>query len=237
MKSDDKNACGSTDTLSIFSDPQVVARYAEVPRRFVPGLDALHRMAGVLLAEGTPSNAKVLVIAAGGGMELAALADAHPTWTFVGVDPAAEMLRLAERTLGPRMDRVELIEGYVDDAPPGPFDAATCLLMFHLLSATERARTARAIHERLRPGAPFVAAHLSFPQQAEERTLWLARYAAYGIASGAEPEGARGASVSIGARLELLDPENDEAILRESGFRDATPFFAAFTWRGWIGHA
>ena len=25
--------------------------------------------------------------------------------------------------------------------------------------------------------------------------------------------------------------------LRAAGFADAEPFFAAFTWRGWIGHA
>ncbi|MFP3481047.1 class I SAM-dependent methyltransferase, partial [Burkholderia sp. SIMBA_057] len=82
-------------------------------------------------------------LGAGGGLELKALADAHPHWRFVGVDPAAEMLRLAERTLGPHMDRVELVEGYIDDAPEGPFDAATCLLTLHFLAPPERERTVR----------------------------------------------------------------------------------------------
>ena len=43
------------------------------------------------------------------------------------------MLKLAERTLGPLGARVQLQHGYIDDAPDGPFDAATCLLTLHFL--------------------------------------------------------------------------------------------------------
>jgi tRNA (cmo5U34)-methyltransferase len=35
----------------------------------------------------------------------------------------------------------------------------------------------------------------------------------------------------------MLSPVQDEAILRESGFADASLFFAAFTWRGWVAYA
>lgn len=113
------------DFLAAFRDPEAVSRYAEGPRRFVPGFDALHRMTSLLLAEATPPEARVLVLGAGGGLELKALAEAHAGWRFVGVDPAREMLREAERRLRSLMDRVTLFEGYVDAAPGGPFDAAT----------------------------------------------------------------------------------------------------------------
>src|SRR6187401_2776544 len=95
-----------------FSDPAAVARYAEGPPRFVPGYFDLHRMSGVLLAERAPENARVLVLGAGGGLELKAFATAQPGWTFDGVDPAGEMLKLAERTLGPLASRARLHEGY-----------------------------------------------------------------------------------------------------------------------------
>lgn len=223
--------------LKNFSDPAKVARYTEGPRRFVPGLDALHRMTGLLLAERAPQDARVLVLGAGGGSELSALAQAHPGWRFVGVDPAAEMLRLAERVVGPDMDRVDLVEGYVEDAPEGPFDAATCLLTLHFLPEPDRIATVRALHDRLRPGAPFVAAHSSFPQEEPERGLWLDRYAAYPVASGADPEEVRGARDAVAASLNTFSPERDEAVLRAGGFADASLFYAAFTWRGWIAHA
>jgi tRNA (cmo5U34)-methyltransferase len=170
-------------------------------------------------------------------MELKALAEAHPGWRFIGVDPAGEMLRLAERVLGPLMERVELVEGYIDDAPEGPFDAAACLLTLHFLEAAERERTVRQIHRRLRPGAPFVAAHGSFPQGEGERALWLDRYAAFAIASGIEPDKAYGARAAVDASVQMLSPEADEAILRRGGFADAELFYSAFTWRGWVAHA
>lgn len=224
------------ELLAPFSDPEAVARYAQGPPRFVPGFTDLHRMTGILLAERAPAEARVLVLGAGGGLELKALAEAHPGWTFDGVDPAAEMLALAARTLGPLATRARLAEGYIDDAPEGPFDAAVCLLTLHFLAAEERRRTAVEIRRRLKPGAPFVAAHASFPQDGE-RALWLSRYAAFAIASGVEPDHARSAPAAVDRSLSLLTPEQDEAILRDAGFKTVSLFYAAFTWRGWVAYA
>src|SRR5204862_3324961 len=134
------------------------------PQRLLPGFADLHRMTTILLAEHAPKDARVLVLGAGGGLELRALAHAQAGWTFVGVDPAAAMLNEARRALGPDTARVAFCEGYIDDAPEGPFDAATCLLTLHFLDAAERTRTARELRRRLKPGAPFVVAHSSFPQ-------------------------------------------------------------------------
>ena len=223
--------------LGHFSDPQAVARYAEGPRRFVPGFADLHRMTSILLAERAPRNAQVLVLGAGGGLELQAFAQAQPGWTFDGIDPAAEMLNLARRTLGPLGSRVRLHQGYIDDAPEGPFDAATCLLTLHFLPPEDRRRTAIEIRRRLKPGAPFVAAHSSFPQEEDERALWLSRYAGFAIASGADPDKAQNARAAVEAHPNLLSPEQDEAILRGAGFTRVSLFYTAFTWRGWVAYA
>lgn len=223
--------------LKSFDDPQAVARYADGPMRFVPGLADMHRMTAILLAERAPEDARILVLGAGGGMELKALAEAGPGWTFDGVDPAPEMLKLAARTLGPLTERVTLHEGYIDDAPEGPFDAAVCLLTLHFLEREERGRTVAEIHRRLVPGAPFVAAHASFPQSAAERPLWLSRYAAFAVASGIEPAIAENARAAVDTTLPAIEPEDDEAIFRAAGFSDVSQFYAAFTWRGWVAYA
>jgi len=222
--------------LASFKDPEHARRYGEGPQRFVPGIADLHRMTAILLAERAPENARVLVLGAGGGLELKALAGVHPGWTFVGVDPAGAMLDEARRVLGPDAARVTFCEGYIDDAPEGPFDAATCLLTLHFLDPEERTRTTRELHRRLKPGAPFVAAHSSFPQ-GEERALWLSRYAAFAFASGADPEQVEKMCATVDAHVPMLDPSHDEAILRDAGFADVALFYAAFTWRGWIAHA
>ena len=147
------------------------------------------------------------------------------------------MLGLARVTLGPDAHRAELIEGTIDAALDGPFDAATCLLTLHFLPRDERVHTLAGMRRRMRPGAPLVVAHASFAQDEPARTRWLDRYAAYAIASGAETDEVAQARHTVGDSLTLLTPEEDEACLIEAGFKKIEPFYAAFTWRGWVARA
>ena len=220
-----------------FSDPTAVAHYHQGPPRLVPGFSDLQRMAQVLLAERAPFDARVLVLGAGGGLELKAFADAQSGWSFDGVDPSHEMLELAHDTVGEHAGRVRLHEGYVDAAPAGPFDAAACLLTMHFMPLCERRHAMRAIRQRLRRGAPFVVAHMSVAEDEDERALWLARDEAYAVASGAPPEEARQRRALIERVLPVLAPEQDEALLREEGFKEVSMFYAAGVFRGWIGYA
>ena len=226
-----------TDIQAAFADPQFVARYTEGPRRFVPGYDAMQAMTAILLAESVPSDGKVLVLGAGGGLELKAFAQAHPGWRFDGVDPSAAMLALAGQTLGSLAPRARLHQGYIDDAPEGPFDGATCLLTLHFVNVAERRRIASELRRRLKPRAPFVVAHLSAPDGEQERPRWLSRYSAFLAASGVEPEQAAAAKDAVSNHLEILAPTQDEAILREAGFSDPTLFYTGFAFRGWVAYA
>ena len=225
------------DFIKAFDDPEHAARYADGPAKFMPGYFDLHRMTIALIRERAPADAHVLVHGAGGGVELEAFARANAGWSFVAVDPARAMLDQAMTMMGDMEGRVVPHLGYIDDAPAGPFDAATSLLTLHFLEADERRKTIAEIVRRLKPGAPFIAAHSSFPQTEPERSLWLDRYAAFAIASGVEPEMANGARTSVADMVPLLTPEKDEALLRETGLVDVSLFYAAFTWRGWIGYA
>ena len=220
-----------------FADRDAVARYTDGPRRLVPGHDSLLVMTDLLLAEKLADQGRVFVLGAGGGMEMAHFARNHPGWRFVGVDPSAAMLELAVKTMGPTAERAELICGYVDDAPMGPFDAATCLLTLHFIPAVERLATLKAIRARLRSGAPFVCAHHSVPDDADQRALWFTRFAAFAERSGVPPETARNAGARIGAALPILSPAEDGSLLYAAGFAKVQQFYAAFTFRGWVCEA
>lgn len=222
--------------LPSFSDPEVVARYAEGPVRIVPGFRDLQRMACVLLAEHMGENGQVLVLGAGGGLELKVFAEAQPFWRFCGVDPSPQMLDLARSTLGSLTSRVQFHEGYIDDAPSGPFDGATCILTLHFMPEEERRRAVAEVFQRLKPGAPFVVAHHSFPQDEPEKTLWLSRFAAFGPDPGLSFANREQMIAAIRDGLPAMSPEMDEAILREAGFSDVALFYAGFTFRGWVGH-
>ncbi|WP_408952202.1 class I SAM-dependent methyltransferase [Lysobacter sp. Hz 25] len=219
-----------------FSDPQAVARYALGPVRQVPGFHALQQMARLLLAESVPHDGQVLVLGAGGGLELKVFAEAQPEWRFVGVDPSSEMLKLASATLGPLASRVELVEGYIDTAPEGPYDGATCLLTLHFLPAEQRLHTLIELRRRLKPGTPLIVAHHSFPQGEKQKTRWLSRYAAFAAASGIPAADAGNAIAAIGSRLPALSPEQDLALLQEAGFDEVELFYAGFTFKGWVAY-
>jgi len=224
------------DLMQPFTDPAAVARYAEGPPRQVPGFADLQRMTMLLLAEHAPSVADILVLGAGGGLELKVFAEAQPSWRFVGVDPSAEMLELARRTLGPLGSRVHLQQGYIDAAPLGAFDGATCLLTLHFVPSEERLRMLREIRRRLKPGAPFVVAHHSYPRGGELRR-WLSRSVVFGSASGVDVERASASAAVMAEHLHILSSDEDEALLREAGFSNIELFYAGFTFRGWVAAA
>lgn len=211
--------------------------YAEGPPRQVPGFASLHRMVSMLLAERTPPDGRVLVLGAGGGLELKALADAHPGWTFDGVDPSADMLALARDAVGHDIDRIQLHHGYIEASPVGPFDAATSLLTFHFIPRDERLETLRQIRRRLKPGSPLVLAHISFPQTEPERSQWIARHVAWSAPAGATDAQMEPLRQAIGTRLSILTPGDEEAMLREAGFSGVSLFYAALSFKGWVAYA
>ena len=226
---------GKSDFIEIFEDPVHAAQYADGPENFVPGFRDVHRMAAVLIREYAQRDAHVLVHGAGGGLELEAFARDNPRWTFVGVDPSKPMLDEAKKRLGGLNERVILHQGYAEDAPEGPFDAATSFLTLHFLSAADRLKTVSEIVRRLKPGSPFVTAHCSFPQDANQRETWLTRHREFTVASGVDAELADKGRKDISESLYVFHPEVDERILLDAGLSDVTLFYAAFTWRGWIG--
>jgi tRNA (cmo5U34)-methyltransferase len=223
--------------MSSFNDPQAVARYTDGPLRQVPGLHALHQMAGLLLHERVPPDGRVLVLGAGGGMELKAFAETYPQWRLLGVDPSEPMLELAVQTLGPLAPKVELLEGYIDAAPAIEFDGVACLLTMHFLSIEQRLHTLRQLRCRLKPGAPLVMAHHSVPDAPDEKRRWLQRHLAFMTSNGMPVADSIAAVEAMTSRLPALSPEAEVDLLEQAGFERPELFYAAFTFKGWVAYA
>ena len=218
--------------MSTFQDAASVSRYQQTAQAKVPGMAALHRMTHVLLAESVPADGEVLVLGAGGGLELSAFAKAHAGWRFVGVDPSAPMLALARETMGAEASRAELVEGFIEDAPVRAFDGATCLLTLHFLDRDARLQTLRELFQRLKPGGVLVVAHHSYAP--EESLHWLRRSAAFASVSGVVGEQDEAGITAMAAKLPALSPEDDVALLSAAGFVDVELFYAALSFRGWV---
>jgi len=228
------------DIDSNFADPSRVKRYLEQgPPAFAPGHAGMLQMAGVLLEERMPVHGSVLVVGAGGGLEVRYLAGVAPLWRFVGVDPAEAMLDLARATAGPIAgDRLELIEGTVSDAPAGPFDAATCILVLGLI-ADDGAKLAllENVRRRLKPQAPFILVDQCIDRGADDFEARLDRYAAYARLSGVDAETVTEARRAISALTSMVSATRNEQLLRDAGFNQTELFYLAMAWRGWVAYA
>ncbi len=96
----------------------------------------------------------------------------------------------------------------------------------------------KAVRQRLVPGAPFVVAHLSFPQGNDaERQLWIERHIAHLVATGISTADAQRAREAVATQVPVLTPREDRAILHDAGFTNVTEFFSAFSFRGWVCYA
>ncbi len=223
-----------------FKDPDYVNRYTRIgPPAFVPGHAGMLQMAGLLVAERARQDGRILVIGAGGGLDTQALAKIGPKWAFTGVDPAPAMLDLARSVLGPEVAaRVELIEGVAADAPAGPFDAATCILVLAMVPDDgSKLEVLREIRARLRPGAPLILADQCFDRDAPDFDLRLDRYAAYARASGVDAETTTAARAQIRQLSTLATAARDEALLDEAGFQGRERVYQGMAWRAWIAYA
>ncbi len=204
------------------------------PAQMVPAYDDLHRMAQVLLAQNMDAGT-VLVLGAGGGNEMAALAAARPDWRFIGVDPSQGMLDLARSKCAGFADRITYVQGKIEDAPMGPFDGAVCLLTLHFLPSEERLATLQALRARLKVGSALVVAHHCIP--AGEAGLWLPLFADFAANNGVAGPGLANGAQALGRALPILTPDQDMALMRRAGFGNVAQFYHAFTFRGFVGVA
>ena len=223
-----------------FVEPERVKRYTEQgPPAFAPGHAGMLQMIGVLLAETMPDDGQLLVVGAGGGLETRSLAGVEPGWRFVGVDPAGAMLDLARTVAGPVAgDRLALIEGTVVDAPAGPFDAATCILVLGLIADDgNKLALLEEARRRLKPDAPFILVDQCIDRSAPDVERRLVRYAHYALRSGVDADTVANAKAAVGGLESMVPVWRNEALLDEAGFHDAEVFYVGMAWRGWIAYA
>lgn len=228
------------DLIASFADPDRIKRYTEQgPPAFAPGHGGMLQMIGVLLGESMPDTGELLVVGAGGGLETRYLAGIEGGWRFVGVDPAGPMLDLAVAVAGPVAgDRMTLIEGTVEDAPGGPFDAATCLLVLGLVDDDGgKLALLNGVRSKLKSGAPFILVDQCIDRSAPDVEKRLARYANYALRSNIDPDTVRSARTAVAAMQSMVPAWRNEELLREAGFREADVFYVGMAWRGWIAYA
>lgn len=222
-----------------FADPETVRNYAAGgPAFFVPGFSVMHQLTLQLIRETTPADGEILVLGAGGGHEVNAFAAAEPGWRIAAVDPSPQMIEAARAALAERAARVSWTEGYISDAPAGPFDAATCLLTLHLIPDDgAKLKTLRAIRARLKQGGLFAVVDNCFDRNAPEFAAALERLMTHAERSGVPKEVLERVRVDLASKSESVTAEREVELLGQAGFSEIQLYYAGLSWRGWSARA
>jgi tRNA (cmo5U34)-methyltransferase len=226
----------TTATFNYDDNPAIVEDFDRLPRIFIPGYDASHVMAAVLLQLGIGNTGHILAVGAGGGAELARFAATCQAWRFTAVDPSAAMLESAvtRLTKSGAADRLSTHQGTALDAPDGPFDAATAFLALHFVPDDgQRLAQLKAIRLRLKPGAPFLMINGASDKSSDIFNRDLARYLSHARLNGADEEFLEQAETMQREMIHFVSPAREEALLREAGFSNIAPFYKAFWIEGW----
>ena len=215
--------------------------YDQAIRLRIPGYEALHSTARALLECQLPPQARILVVAAGTGQELVSCAEGRPGWSFVGVDPSADMLDIARTKIASvgLGDRVQLFCGSTVELPASErFDAATALLVMHFLPDDGSKHSfLQAIAERMKPGAPLLLADLTGePGTDEFETLFAAWQSHYAAALGVPADDPAVAKefAERRSRAGWGDEARHAELFAATGFATPIRFWAGLLFRAWV---
>ncbi len=221
----------------MFFDKEHAQSYDERFARMAPIKEALHFMTDSMLSS-LKDNARILIIGAGTGAELAYLAERHPNWRFVAVEPSEPMFRqLQARCNALHLSgRCTLFHGFLDALQEdGLFDGACALLVSHfLVDKEERRRFFQAISKRLKPEAPFVTADLSADLSTPEGESLLERW--FDMMAEAEVPNEKIAQLKAAFEkdVSVLAPEDLEVLIRSAGFGQPLQILQTLLIRAWI---
>lgn len=223
-------------TTSGFFNQELAEAYDRRNAGLKPISDSLHFLMRLVLAD-APAEARILCVGVGTGAEILSLAASFPGWSFVGVDPSAEMLGVGRHRLKAAgvLDRCELIQGYVDDVAETGFDVVVSLLVAHFVRREGRPAFYAAIADRLKPGGRYVSAEISGDLDGETFPAMLEDWKQVQRLIGATPDSLASLDDMMRDVLGVLTPAETEGLWRDAGFPVPVPFFQAFMIRGWHG--
>lgn len=226
-----------SDTLFDF-DSDFGTRYDDFVRRTIFGYEALFPMVLALLQTRLGEAAQVLVVGSGTGAELLTFGRRMPGWTFTGVDPSEQMIRMSRANIEQAgiAGRVRLHAGTVQGLPAGEkYDAATSILVMHLLADNgAKLDFLQSIADRLKPGASLVLVdHHGDPQSAEFRDL-LAGWQNYQVLMGLPSQQADTVLAQAKQTQHFISESRTLALLGQAQFGNVERFFTGFLTAGWL---
>lgn len=185
-----------------------------------------------------PSDARILCVGVGTGIELAHLAMQNPKWRFTAVEPSQPMLEICRQRAEAAgfASRCHFHEGYLDSLPSSPtHDAATCFLVSQfILEPPARVAFFQSIANRLKPGGPLASSDLASDITSPEYEVLLHAWLSMMTAADISPEAIERMRRAYANDVGVLPPQEIASLLAAGGFELPVQFFQAGLIHAWI---
>ncbi len=200
--------------------------------RLVPGYELLHQLTNAQLKATLKDNAHILVVGAGTGKEILALAALNPTWQFTAQDTSSDMLAIAKHAFEEHgiAKRVNVIEGELDKLSTKA-DAALCLLVMHFLKDDgSKKQLLKNIKANLNKGANLFISDLMKPETDSEREAQITVCADLGLSDAGQAYTAQ----NLDSEFYPLDRMRFSELLNECKYGIPKLYFKALGFSGYV---
>ncbi|MEJ2913746.1 class I SAM-dependent methyltransferase [Pseudoalteromonas sp. C12FD-1] len=200
--------------------------------RLVPGYELLHQLTNAQLKATLKDNAHILVVGAGTGKEILALAALNPTWQFTAQDTSSDMLAIAKQKFEEHgiTKRVNVIEGELDKLS-NKADAALCLLVLHFLADDgSKKQLLKNIKANLNKGANLFISDLMKPETDFEREAQITVCAKLGLSDAGQAYTAQ----NLESEFYPLDRMRFSELLNECKYGIPKLYFKALGFSGYV---
>ncbi|MEL0648777.1 class I SAM-dependent methyltransferase [Pseudoalteromonas agarivorans] len=217
--------------MPTFKDEQAT-QYNSRITRLVPGYELLHQLTNAQLKATLKDNAHILVVGAGTGKEVLALAALNPTWQFTAQDTSSDMLDIAKQEFEEHgiAERVNVIEGELDKLSTKA-DAALCLLVMHFLEDDgSKKQLLKNIKANLNKGANLFISDLMKPETDFEREAQITVCADLGLSDAGQAYTAQ----NLESEFYPLDRMRFSELLNECKYGVPKLYFKALGFSGYV---
>ena len=200
--------------------------------RLVPGYELLHQLTNAQLLATLADNAHILVVGAGTGKEVLALAALNSTWQFTAQDTSSDMLAIAKQKFEEHgiAKRVNVIEGELDKLSTKA-DTALCLLVMHFLEDDgSKKQLLKNIKANLNKGAHLYISDLMKPETDFEREAQITVCADLGLSDAGQAYTAQ----NLESEFYPLDRMRLSELLSECKFDLPKLYFKALGFSGYV---
>ncbi|MGD1912164.1 MAG: class I SAM-dependent methyltransferase [Rivularia sp. (in: cyanobacteria)] len=212
--------------------------YHEQAAHFVPGYTSIYEIAGCYLNLNLPSNADILIVGAGAGMEIKTLAKFSPNWIMTGVDPSSRMLYLANFWVQRNNleNRVKLIEGLISDvSDDNLFDAVTSILVMHFIQdKSHKLELLKNIYAKLKPGGILILADLMMPSKHQDFQLFNILYQKHAEFHGEPDSKIEQVLAALHTSVFPISSKQETELVVKAGFSTPVMFFSSLYFQAWF---